>query len=105
MSFRVYNTGLWYQANAFQTTDASSSPQSSPLSLDGTSTYTLTVPTNAVQLKLFPTVDLDVSEDSSMSNYFQIAANSVVTIPVADVDKVYVKSGSSGSLYFMFELV
>ena len=106
MAFRIYNTGLWHRGNKVSTVDGATSPVSSPLAVDTTTIKTLTVPSNAVALVISASVALRVSEDSDMSSYFVLPADTPLVLDVANEDYVYVRGDSaSGSCYFIFQLV
>ena len=106
MSFRTYNTGLWYSGNKISTSDGATSPVTSPLAVDTSSVETITVPPEAVSLVISGSVALRISEDSNMNSYFVLPADTPIILDVANEDYVYVRGDSaSGSCYFIFQLV
>lgn len=90
---------------SFQTSDATGTPQNSPLSYT-TGVITIAVPDNAVELILNPTTDLRVSELLAMTTYDIVIGGSKESIPVARMSNVYVKRDSaSGTLNFRFTII
>lgn len=91
--------------NGFVTRDASASPNTSPLSFSG-STVTLTVPANATEFSVTAGADaLKVSEDSTMSEYWQVTAGVNITLPCARQEYIYLAGTSSDTVSFAFNLV
>lgn len=91
--------------NSFQTSDATSTPQVSPLAFTN-ATITIAVPDNAVELILNPSQDLRISELSSMSNYDIVAKSSKESIPVAGMSSVYItRDSSNGTVNFRFTII
>jgi hypothetical protein len=89
----------------FTTSDATSSPQNSPLAIT-TAVTTIAVPTDAAEMVIMGTVALRVSEIVGMTTYDFIPANQREVIPVARMDNVYIKADSTtGSLNFRFNHV
>lgn len=92
-------------ANGFATSDATASPQSSPISYT-TGVVTIVVPDNAIECILMPTTDLRVSTDSGVAAYDLIKANTKESIPCTRTQNIYVqRDASNGSLYFRFHTV
>lgn len=92
--------------NYFETTDATGTPQTSPLAYSGATVYNLVVPQGAIQLTLMPTTDLRVSELSDVSKYDLIKANTKEIIDCASMANIYLKEDSAdGSVYFKFIFV
>lgn len=91
--------------SSFQTEDATSTPQTSPLSYTA-STTNLVVPDNAVEFVCQPTTALRISENSDMTPYDVIASNTKEAIPCARMSNIYItRDSSSGTLNFRFTLV
>lgn len=91
--------------NFFVTVDGATSPVTSPLTLNG-SVQTLTVPTNALEVILYPLADaLQVSELLAMTQYDLVAATSKESFPCAGMTKVYVQGTNTDTLYFRFTTI
>lgn len=91
--------------NSFQTSDATASPNTSPLSYTGSVT-TLVVPINALELVLTPSTALRISELVAMGTYNVISAGTTMAFGVAGMSKVYIKQDSAnGTLQFYFVIV
>lgn len=81
----------------FQTEDATATPVTSPKTVSST-VIILEVPTNALSLVVYSTANaVRVSDESTAaSHYFVCAASTLVSFPVAKMDKVYLlRDGSS----------
>lgn len=88
---------------SFVTVDGAS--VSSPVAYAGTA-VTVTTPTNTIDVSITPTTDMLISEDSTMSSYYLIPANSEKVIGISRMTTFYIKqSASSGSCYFSFNLL
>lgn len=99
---RVAMTGAL--GNNMQSQDATATPVTSPATVN--TTATLTVPQNAVQLTLVSTTNaVQVSEDSTQTNYFTLPAGVVWTFDCANQQFVYLKTVSSTVVNFQFKLV
>jgi len=93
-------------ATSIQTSDATGTPQTSPLAYTTALITALTIPTRAAEIVLKPSTDLKVSEDSTMTSYFVILANTTQVFPLARADNFYVQGNSSdGTLNFYFHLI
>jgi len=92
-------------ATGIETSDATATPQTSPLTYT-TSTTTITIPADCAELNLKPSTALKVSEDSTMTTYFVIDADSWHTIPVGRTDYLYIAGETAGgTLNFYFHEV
>jgi len=101
--------------NYFATEDATGTPLTSPLAVPAASTTALQVPSAAVQIALISSTDLRVSEDSSMSHYFVLKANTLEKFPCLSpaVDQqltntgiIYLKADSSDAVVqFRFDCI
>ena len=97
--------------NYFMTTDSTSTPLVSPLTVASNAVTTLKVPAAAITLTIVSSAALRISEESTAAaNYFVIPANTVFTVPcmstqlgVTTTGFLYLK-GDSGSctVQFMF---
>lgn len=91
--------------NSFQTSDATASPQNSPLAYS-TVIITIAVPVNAVELIVNPSTAMRISELPAMTTYDVIAALSKESIPVAGMNFVYIiRDSSNGTLNFRFTII
>lgn len=85
--------------NTIVTIDASTSPKSSPFTLTG-GNDAITVPTNCIEVIFNPSANMKVSEDSTMTHYDVIAANTKEAIPCASAGIIYING--SGTVNFRF---
>ncbi len=91
--------------NYFKTSDATSSPVTSPMTLNG-SVQTISVPDNAVEIILYPVAHaLKVSELLSMAQYDSVAVGSKESFPCSKMTKVYVQGTNTDTLYFRFTTI
>lgn len=91
--------------NSIQTSDATASPNNSPLAFTSAVT-TLVVPINALELVVTPSTALQVSELVAMGTYNVISAGTTMAFGVAGMSKFYIKAdSSSGTLQFYFVIV
>lgn len=68
--------------NYFMTTDATGTPQKSPLAVAAASTTTIVVPAAAVEMVILSSTALRVSEsDPVAAPYFVVPANTVFRVP------------------------
>lgn len=68
--------------NYFMTTDATATPQKSPLAVPAASTTTITIPAAAVEMVLISSTALRISEsDPVTAPYFVIPANTPFHVP------------------------
>lgn len=90
---------------AFSCTDATTSPQLSPLTVS-TSATNLAIPSNAAEVILSAAADIQVSPTSGFTTYFTLAAGNLMSFPVARVDNIYIKAATGTTpLSFAFILV
>lgn len=85
--------------NSIVTTDASGTPKSSPFTLSG-GVDAIVVPVDCFELIVGPSGSLKVSEDSTMTHYDVVAANTKESIPCAKAGTIYVQG--TGTLNFRF---
>lgn len=91
--------------SSFITNDASASPKVSPLAYSS-SVITLAVPDGAVELILFPSTDLRVSEVVGMAQYDVIASASKEAIGCARMTNIYItRDSADGSLRFRWTII
>lgn len=65
--------------------------------------FAMNIPTNAAEVILYPSTALRVSEDINLNTYFVIPAGTVITIGVANTDKLYFDADTdAGTLNFAF---
>lgn len=90
--------------NIINTQDATGTPLQSPLTVN--TTATLVVPAGAVQCTIISTTNaVQVSEDSTQTAYFTLPAATLLTIDCVDMANIYLKTGSSTVVNFMFKVV
>ena len=97
------NPGKWFDANAFQTVDASGN--TSPYSMLSGKMIVLYTPRKATELMLWAACVLQVSEVSGGSGYTTIPCDTVITLPVAIMDKVYLTVPEEATLNFIYAIV
>ena len=99
---RIAMTGVL--GNAMYSQDATGTPVTSPVTVN--TTKTLTVPQNAAQITIASVTNaVQVSEDSTQTAYFTLPAGTPWTFDIADQQYVYLKTGSSTVVNFMFNTV
>lgn len=99
---RVALTGL--VGNWLQTIDNTGTPNTSPLTVN--TTATLAVPTQAAQCTIVSTTNaVQISEDSTMTAYFTLPAGVPWTFDCANMTNVYLKTGSSTVVNFLFNMI
>ena len=90
---RVSMTGVI--GSGIQTTDATATPVASPMSMSGTTVYTLNVPTNAASIIVHCTTGstgIRVSEDSTVTSYTVISnSDGPCQYDVSRQSKIYFK--------------
>ena len=90
---RVSMTGV--VGSGIQTTDATATPVASPMSMSGTTVYTLNVPTNAASIIVHCTTGstgIRVSEDSTVTSYTVISnSDGPCQYDVSRQSKIYFK--------------
>lgn len=92
--------------NRILTRDATTSPVTSPTSMTGATTLTLTVPQNAAQITVCPqTTAVGVTEDSTGTDYFLQPGNSIQTYDVANQATVTLVSSTTTSVSFFFSTI
>lgn len=90
--------------NSMQTRDATTSPVESPVTVN--TQTTLTVPQNAAQVTIVSTTNaVQVSEDSSQTDYFLLPAGLPWTFDVARQQNVYLKTSGSTAVNFYFTII
>lgn len=88
----------------FQTIDATGTPVTSPATVN--TTQTLVVPQNAVSCTIVSVTNpVQVSEDSTQAAYFTVPAGVPVTFDCARQQNIYLKTGGSTVVSFMFKTV
>lgn len=91
------------------TSDATGTPQTSPISVSSSAVTTLVIPLNAAQVNIFTTTNtINVSEaDSSVaSKYFTIPTGVQVTIDTARCGVLYLKANTgAATVSFWFNTV
>jgi hypothetical protein len=98
-SNRVVMTGSL--GNYFVTQDATASPVASPVTVN--TSQTLTVPQNATRITVISVSNpVQVSEDSTQSEYFVIPAGTQMTFDCARQQFIYLKTASSTVVSFYF---
>lgn len=100
--------GIGGNGNGIQTTDATGTPQISPLAGVTTSGSAIQIPLNAGTITISSTVATLVSEVAGFSatGAFLIPANTVVTLNVGYQATIYVASvATTASIYFMFGII
>lgn len=93
--------------NGFQTTDATASPQSSPLTLTSSVT-TVNIPESAIIITLLnsgATNNLYFSEVSGMASYGVLNSGQSQSIDVANQTTIYLKSASGTTCSFWFTII
>ena len=105
---RVSMTGVI--GSGIQTTDATATPVASPMSMSGTTVYTLNVPTNAASIIVHCTTastGIRVSEDSTVTSYTVISnSDGPCQFDVSRQSKIYFKiDAGSPTLAFHFVIV
>lgn len=87
--------------NMMSTRDNTGTPQNSPLTVN--TTATLVCPVNAIQVTICSVTNaVQVSEDSTMTSFFTLPAGTPFTFDCADMTNVYLKTGSSTVVSFLF---
>lgn len=90
--------------NIINTRDATGTPVTSPATVN--TTQTLVVPQGAVSITVCSVTNpVQISEDSTMAAFFTVPAATVFTFDCADMANVYLKTGSSTVVSFMFKIV
>ena len=106
---RVSMTGVI--GSGIQTVDATASPVASPMSMSGTTIYTLNVPTNAASIIVHcaagATAGIRVSEDSTVTSYTVISnSDGPCQYDVSRQSKIYFRiDAGSPVLAFHFVIV
>jgi hypothetical protein len=99
------NTTAVQIGSSIQTSDATATPQNSPLAFSNT-VITIVIPDNAVEFIVAPSKDLRVSELANMSTYDVVATGTKEAIPCARMQNIYiVRDSADGTLNFRFTLV
>lgn len=103
----VANPGPHEGTNYFTAVDISGSAVASPASVSNSATTTVTCPHTAAEMIICSSGALRISEiDNFSTTYFTLPANTVITIPVATMNYVYLR-GDSGTVtvQFMFKCI
>jgi hypothetical protein len=101
-SNRVAMTGA--VGNIILTQDATGTPVVSPVTVN--TTQTLVVPQTAVSCSIIATTNpVQISEDSTQAAFFTIPAGVIYTFDCADMQNIYLKTGSSTVVNFLFKAV
>lgn len=102
----MVGVGSWFQTQDATPTNNLTSPLSNA---SATVVTTIVVPSNAITMTLLPSVACQVSEvsgTSSLSQSFNVPANTIVTFPVARQNNVYLlPSNATNSINFFFTTV
>lgn len=99
---KIALTGL--VGNYIQTIDATGTPQNSPLTVN--TTATLVIPQAAALVTICSTTNpVQISEDSTMTAYFTLPAGVPFTFDVANQQNLYLKTGSSTVVSFVFNMI
>ena len=95
-----------HTGNSVRMVDASGTPKESPYSFD-TSIASISVPSDAAEVVLRPSVDMRVGVDDDLSDgYFVIPANVPYPFGLADEDTLYFRGDTeSGVLNFYFVII
>jgi hypothetical protein len=90
--------------NIIQTQDQTGTPVTSPVTVN--TTKTLVVPDGAVSCTITSVTNaVQISEDSTQTAYFSLPAAQVLTFDCADMANIYLKTGSSTVVSFLFKIV
>ena len=106
---RVSMTGVI--GSGIQTVDATATPVASPMSMSGTTVYTLNVPTNATSIIVHcaagATAGIRVTEDSTVTSYTVISnSDGPCQYDVSRQSKIYFKiDAGTPTLAFHFVIV
>jgi hypothetical protein len=99
---RVAMTGV--TGNFMQTQDETGTPITSPVTVN--TTATILVPDNAAQITITSVTNaVQVSEDSTMTAYFTLPAGVPWTFDCANMETIYLKTGSSTVVSFVFNMI
>lgn len=86
------------------TISAGQTPKSSPFTLTG-GIDVIEIPPRGVEFIVAPSVDLDVSEDPTITHYDTVVATSKEAIPCGQMNKFYIKGAMGGTVKFRFTIV
>ncbi len=105
---RVSMTGVI--GSGIQTVDATATPVASPLSVSGTTVYTLNVPTNAASIIVHcvaaAAASLQISEDSTVTTYTVISnSDGPCQFDVSRQSKIYFKLNTGLTVTAAFHFV
>jgi hypothetical protein len=90
--------------NIINTQDATATPVTSPVTVN--TTQTLVVPQGAVSCTVCSVTNaVRVSEDSTNAAYFSVPAATPFTFDCADMANIYLVTGSSTVVSFLFKVV
>lgn len=93
-------------ANRILTRDATTVPVTSPTSLTGATTLTLTVPQNAALITISSvTTAVGVTEDQTGADYFLQPANAALSYDVANQKTITIVSSTTTAISFYFSTI
>jgi hypothetical protein len=91
------------------TSDATGTPQTSPLTVSNSAVTALLVPANAVQLVITAitnTINISEADPTVAANYFTLPTGLVLTIDVARCSTLYLKANTgAATVSFYFNVV
>lgn len=90
-------------ASNIQTVDATGTPVTSPVTVNGAKT--LVIPEMALQCQLSAGTAFDISDDSTHAAFFTIPANAIHTVDCWRMPKLYLNTGSSIAISFAFKML
>ena len=91
--------------SSFVTVDATTSPQTSPLSLTTTAVFTIVVPDNAVLMTVYCAAAIRISEVVGMAQYDVVPAYTKEVLHVSKMQNVYIKNDATGTNNLFFKFV
>lgn len=93
--------------NGIQTTDATSTPQTSPLTVTTSAVVTLVAPDDAMNVLITSlTNTLNISEVSNMASYFTLPVNTPITLECGLQKNFYLESNTgNATVSFAFGIV
>jgi hypothetical protein len=98
------NTLTGLVGNYLQTIDGTGTPLTSPLTVN--TTATLVVPSAAALITICSVTNaVQVSEDSTQTAFFTLPAGVPFTFDVANQQNLYLKTGSSTVVSFIFNMI
>jgi len=98
--------------NGFQTSDATATPVTSPVSVSATTAQVINIPDSAAEINILPkTQSVYISESNTATsgwttNYIEMPAGQQVILDVAKTSKIYLLGGTGTSVVsFWFNVV